>query len=220
VKEKPSHIKSVSNPEESSQNRPQPPPSNQGTAPRLIRYEDDSNQTSNQVYVYPKSYIHSYHPSPRSYKASLESRRAPASLFSFHPTTSSSSTTSLPEKASLFVNSDNPSPSNSSSAAADLASHSQNQTVTSSSTMSSSIANNASTAAEQLKQRNSSGKSETQKEGHSHDGHSHGWLGGHSHNHNHEGSAEEADQLLAALRGKGELDWGLGENLEASRTEM
>lgn len=41
---------------------------------------------------------------------------------------------------------------------------------------------------------------------HSHEHHSHGWLGGHSHSHSHgaEGSAEEADKLLKALKGKGD----------------
>ncbi|PWN31653.1 uncharacterized protein FA14DRAFT_127779 [Meira miltonrushii] len=41
---------------------------------------------------------------------------------------------------------------------------------------------------------------------HSHESHSHGWLGGHSHSHSHgaEGSAEEADKLLKALKGKGD----------------
>ncbi|MCO5589885.1 hypothetical protein L7F22_043854 [Adiantum nelumboides] len=41
---------------------------------------------------------------------------------------------------------------------------------------------------------------------HPHEHHSHGWLGGHSHSHSHaaEGSAEEADKLLKALKGKGD----------------
>lgn len=41
---------------------------------------------------------------------------------------------------------------------------------------------------------------------HAHEQHSHGWLGAHSHSHSHgaEGSAEEADKLLNALKGKGD----------------
>lgn len=44
------------------------------------------------------------------------------------------------------------------------------------------------------------------KHEHDHEHHSHGWLGGHSHSHSHgaEGSAEEADKLIDALKGKGD----------------
>lgn len=206
VKEKPSEVKSASNPEDSTtESHIQPPPSHQSNAPRLIRYQDDSNQISNQVYIYPKSYIHSYHPSPRSYKAANESRRAPASLFSFHPSTSTSNST-LPVKSSLFIETD-PDPSSSikpTSGTQAAQSQSQSQLQSSSITdMSSSIANSASQAETQLKQRKDV-KNGSQRHDHSHDGHSHGWLGSHSHSHDHGGSAEEADNLLAALKGKGE----------------
>ncbi|PWN50893.1 hypothetical protein IE53DRAFT_386781 [Violaceomyces palustris] len=180
---------------------PQPPPQSNGP-PRLIRYQSHS--------VYPPSYSHSAFPDPTSYRAHLSSRRAPASLFSFFP---SATAASIAQPSSIFA--DNPSSINSSKdsspALTEATVPASNPTVKATSlagTMSKSSSISVSDTSAAVKRNSANGQAK-----HDHDdqhSHSHGvagWLGGghsHSHSHAHEGSVEEADKLLAALKGKGD----------------
>lgn len=212
---KPSHIASTLPSEELAvpPTHPQPPP-HQGP-PRLVRYEADRHQHAQQhpLSLYPSSYSHASYPDPASYRAHLSNRRAPASLFGLFPSTSvtaaslkqSSDPYAYPSSGSTIQTSI-PSSTRASSAAETTTKEVNTNTMT---TSTSSIVDAAKAGETELHQRKKGATSPAAESvsktasvlgGHHHHAHSHSH-GHHGHDH---GSAEEADALLAALKGKGD----------------
>ncbi|CCF53870.1 hypothetical protein NDA11_000994 [Ustilago hordei] len=204
---KPSHIASTLPSEEvdvtatPSSSHPKPPP--YAGPPRLVRYEHPSQSP---LSLYPSSYAHASYPDPVSYRAHLSNRRAPASLFGLFPSTSVTAA-SLKASSDPYAYSGNtggstiqtsiPTPTQAISTA--------NSTMTANT---SSIVDATKSGEAELHQRKknaspngvNAGTKTSAVLGHSH---SHSHHHGHHHGHDH-GSAEEADALLAALKGKGD----------------
>ncbi|PWZ02885.1 hypothetical protein BCV70DRAFT_154451 [Testicularia cyperi] len=183
-----------------------PPPAHQGP-PRLVRYENPRADRHDPPSRYPPSYTHTSYPDPLSYRAHLSSRRAPASLFSLFPSTTVTA-------ASIRASSDPHayrSPADSSTQTS-IVSPTLSVPQLNMSGTTSSIVNGAKASESELHQRNKQARdaasSDAKGAATSHS-HSHGILGhshshGHGHDHHDHGSAEEADKLLAALKGKGD----------------
>ncbi|CDR99908.1 related to MMT1-Mitochondrial iron transport protein [Sporisorium scitamineum] len=197
---KPSQIASTLLSEETSvpTAHPQPPP-HQGP-PRLVRYEVETHPhppPQHPLSLYPSSFSHASYPDPVSYRAHLSNRRAPASLFGLFPSTSAaasvqassdpfaySPTTSKPvkevgDKSAIMAASTSSIVDAAKAGEAEL--HQRKKTANASSTVEPDVAAKTTAAL----------------------GHNHHHHHGHGHHHDH-GSAEEADKLLAALKGKGD----------------
>lgn len=206
---KPSHIASTLPSEDVGvpPAHPQPPP-HQGP-PRLVRYETDRHTHAQQPplsLLYPSSYSHASYPDPASYRAHLSTRRAPASLFGLFPSTSATA-------ASLAQSSDPHAYTATGSTiqtSVPTPSSAQNTEAASLDTMAantSSIVDAAKAGESELHQRKKGATAAPVEPapktaavlGHAH--HHHHGHGHHGHDH---GSAEEADKLLAALKGKGD----------------
>ncbi|TKY90178.1 hypothetical protein EX895_000176 [Sporisorium graminicola] len=201
---KPSHIASTLPSEEHAAPptaHPQPPP-HQGP-PRLVRYEAETNPhtpSQHPLSLYPTSFSHASYPDPVSYRAHLSNRRAPASLFGLFPSTSATAAASVQASSDPFAYSQT---------ASRTASTPQDKSASMAASTSSVL--DATKAGEaQLHQRKKNATAPSTGEpdvaaktnavlggNHHHHGH------GHGHHHDH-GSAEEADKLLDALKGKGD----------------
>ncbi len=211
---KPSHIASTLPSEDVRlpPAHPQPPP-HQGP-PRLIRYEVDGHQHQqhSSSTLYPVSYSHASYPDAASYRAHLSNRRAPASLFGLFPSTSATAASlqsssdpyaySSPTGSAIQTSVPTPTLAPSSSEeGVTLSSSSETSTTMAATT--SSIVDAAKSGQSELQQRKkgvSSAPAEAAPKTNAVLGHSHSHAG-HHHGHDH-GSAEEADKLLAALKGK------------------
>lgn len=211
---KPSHIASTLPSEEVSVPSPSPshpkPPPHAGP-PRLVRYEalHPHHSPQSPLSLYPSSYAHASYPDPVSYRAHLSNRRAPASLFGLFPSTSVTAA-SLKASSDPFaysgtasgstIQSSIPTPTQATSAETQVGA---NNTMTANT---SAIVDAAKAGEAELHQRKKAASPNGVDAGtktsavlghHHHHGHAH------HHGHDH-GSAEEADALLAALKGKGD----------------
>ncbi|EPQ32091.1 uncharacterized protein PFL1_00288 [Pseudozyma flocculosa PF-1] len=199
------------------QRGPPQPPRRPGP-PRLVRYEDHVNQPerSSPLSLYPRSFAHPSYPDPASYRAHLSSRRAPASLFGLFPSaTSTAASLTLPPTTSVFAKQPPPtSQSGNAAAAAAATSHAVEPYQPAASTpakLDSTMSSSTAVPANEGELRQRKGAAAEEDAGAAHHDHGHGdhdhkhSLFGHSHHHGHDhGSAEEADQLIAALKGKGD----------------
>lgn len=157
-----------------------------------MRYEADLSS------LYPPSFTHASYPDPVSYRAHLSNRRAPASLFGLFPSTSATAA-SLKAASDPFAYSQT-GPSVQTSTPTSISASGAETTIetTTMTGSTSSIVDAAKRGEAELHQRKRNTPSAAKTHSHAHS-HAHG----HGHHHDH-GSAEEADALLAALRGKGD----------------
>ncbi|SJX60183.1 related to MMT1-Mitochondrial iron transport protein [Sporisorium reilianum f. sp. reilianum] len=178
-----------------------PPPPHQGP-PRLVRYQAEPHAPlpPHPLSRYPSSFAHASYPDPVSYRAHLSNRRAPASLFGLFPSTSATAASSVQASSDPFAYNEK--------ASAQVKEIGEPSGTMAAST--SSIVDAAKAGEAELHQRKKTAASTVEPNaaaktnaalGHHHHHHGHGH--GHGHHHDH-GSAEEADALLAALKGKGD----------------
>lgn len=202
----------------------EPPPRHHG-APRLIRYPPPEAAVPppppaahpSNVFTYaraPSSRLFSFYNAVTATSATSRRSRGRSSVYYQPPhplsaTESSGPSSSPSSQPTGAVGSEAEQTPYSRQPPDDHPSH-QNGTMSSASSgASSSLAD----AGSQLRNRGGTA-AEATHDHNAHDGHAHGWFGhSHSHAHGAEGSAEDADKLLAALKGKGALRAILGDRV-------